>query len=208
MARRWSDEELAVGLNRSLSATEAADKLGRSVKAVQEIRAKYPPGRTPATFISDVYDRRFALAASERAEFDGVPNWQGTTDPVAERTLNTLLHTVLSLAVDNLRRDPEFEPFAVTARGEFQHALLSGEGENQSRRTANLVRLLANQANHLTAFAMAHATHLDAGHRDAVEIRIQHRDGLAITVYAPYVKYGKAVAVGELTAENTVDTIW
>lgn len=209
MARRWSDEELAVGLNRSLSAVEAADQLDRSVKAVLEIRAKYPPGRNPVTSVPDVDGLHFTHPGTKRVEPEGVANWQGTTNPVAQKTLDTLLYTVLSLAVDNLRSGQGFEPFAVAARGEFQHALIEGAGENDCQRRDNLVRQLAAQANRVTAFAMAHNTPADASGRDAVEIRLEHRDGLAVVVYAPYIKLGKAIAVGQLTAEESAtESIW
>lgn len=209
MARLWSDEELTVGLDRSLSATEVADRLGRSVRAVQAIRAKYPRERTaPAACASDVCSGPFMHAAVGRAGFEDVTNWQGTADSVTQRMLSTLLYTALSLAVDNLRCGQGVEPFAITATGEFQHALLSGSGEYRGQRRAAIIRQLSAQADRVTAFAMVCDTNIDALCRDSIEICLQHRDGLAITVRAPYIKRGKIIAVGELTAESAAATIW
>ncbi|RIS62537.1 hypothetical protein [Mycobacteroides abscessus] len=45
MGRRWSDDELAVALDSSVSVEQVAQQLGRTVGAVRSARAMYPRGR-------------------------------------------------------------------------------------------------------------------------------------------------------------------
>ncbi|WP_079615923.1 hypothetical protein [Mycobacteroides abscessus] len=45
MSRRWTDEQLAVALNPSLTCAQAALQLHRTIGAVHAARMKYPKGR-------------------------------------------------------------------------------------------------------------------------------------------------------------------
>ncbi|WP_165693572.1 hypothetical protein [Mycobacteroides abscessus] len=49
MGRRWTDEQLAVALNPSLTCTQAALQLHRTIGAVHAARMKYPKGARPRT---------------------------------------------------------------------------------------------------------------------------------------------------------------
>ncbi len=62
MARRWSDAELTVALDRSLPVSEVAERLGRTVGAVRSARAMYPHGR-----VKSVEGRKFRWSPQDIA---------------------------------------------------------------------------------------------------------------------------------------------
>ncbi|OHT89057.1 hypothetical protein [Mycobacteroides saopaulense] len=135
-------------------------------------------------------------------------SWRDTTTADAQEALDTLLSTALDLAVQNLQETDSFVPFAVTVNAQQEHALLSGASADANEAIAILERELATQKDGLAAYALAYDTRVAALASDAVEVRLQHREGAAMTIHAPYIKNGKAVEVGELIAQTITRTIW
>ncbi|SIE78796.1 Uncharacterised protein [Mycobacteroides abscessus subsp. abscessus] len=72
----------------------------------------------------------------------------------------------------------------------------------------HLERELTAQKDELAAYALAYDTHVAALGSDAIEVRLQHREGAAMTVQAPYSKRGSTVEIGDLIAQSATRTIW
>lgn len=135
-------------------------------------------------------------------------SWRNTASAEAQEALDTLLSTSIDLAVQNLQKSDSFIPFAVTVNAGQEHSLLSGAGEDAKQTIATLERELTAQKDELAAYALAYDTHVAALGSDAIEVRLQHREGAAMTVHAPYSKRGNIVEVGDLIAQSATRTIW
>ncbi len=135
-------------------------------------------------------------------------SWRNNTTAEAQDALDTLLSTAIDLAVQNLQKADSFIPFAVTVNAGQEHSLLSGAGEEAKQTIATLERELTSQKDHLAAYALAYDTRVAALGSDVIEVRLQHREGAAMTVHAPYTKRGNAVEVGELIGQTVSRTIW
>ncbi|WP_016888125.1 hypothetical protein [Mycobacteroides abscessus] len=135
-------------------------------------------------------------------------SWRNTASAEAQDALDTLLSTSIDLAMQNLQKSDSFIPFAVTVNTGQEHSLLSGAGEDAKQTIATLERELTAQKDELAAYAIAYDTHVAALGSDAIEVRLQHREGAAMTVQAPYSKRGNTVEIGDLIAQSATRTIW
>ncbi|OHU22408.1 hypothetical protein BKG76_18310 [Mycobacteroides franklinii] len=135
-------------------------------------------------------------------------SWRENATAGAQEALDTLLSTAIDLAVQNLQNVDSFIPFAVTVNAQQEYSLLSGAGEDAKETIATLERELASQKDHLVAYALAYDTRVAALGSDAIEIHLQHREGAAMTVQAPYTKTGNIVEIGELVAQSATRAIW
>ncbi|WP_100524676.1 hypothetical protein [Mycobacteroides abscessus] len=135
-------------------------------------------------------------------------SWRNTASAEAQDALDTLLSTSIDLAMQNLQKSDSFIPFAVTVNAGHEHSLLSGAGEDAKQTIATLERELTAQKDELAAYAIAYDTHVAALGSDAIEVRLQHREGAAMTVQAPYSKRGNTVEIGDLIAQSATRTIW
>ncbi|MUM17972.1 hypothetical protein FZI91_17835 [Mycobacterium sp. CBMA271] len=135
-------------------------------------------------------------------------SWRDTTTANAQDALDTLFSTAIDMAVLNLQKADSFIPFAVTVNAQQEHSLLSGAGEDAKQTIVTLERELASQKDELAAYALAYDTRVAALSSDAIEVRLQHREGAAMTVQIPYTKRGNTIEVGDLIAQTATRTIW
>ncbi|SID90887.1 hypothetical protein [Mycobacteroides abscessus] len=135
-------------------------------------------------------------------------SWRNTASAEAQDALDTLLSTSIDLAMQNLQKSDSFIPFAVTVNAGQEHSLVSGAGEDANQTIATLERELTAQKDELAAYAIAYDTHVAALGSDAIEVHLQHREGAAMTVQAPYSKRGSTVEIGDLIAQSATRTIW
>jgi hypothetical protein len=134
----------------------------------------------------------------------------------AQSDVDRMLATAISTARQHLSESSEFQPFAiVTDRGGRLLAAevdLAGLGKHpDSERIADAttaqLRLIAPT---IRCTALTVNTRLSESRTDAVEVRIEHLEGVALLVLLPYrrPRFGGGVDFGELAAYPATPVIW
>jgi hypothetical protein len=141
-----------------------------------------------------------------------MPSWRDTTSATAQSELDALLSTVLPLAREHLSRYGELLPFGAATAADGSIALLAVDtGQPSSPRVDVLQRLQtvarAGKAENRAVAFVSDVT-LQAG--DAVRIELEHSEGVAIVVIAPYTRgvVRRRVKIGTLRATSGEPRIW
>lgn len=135
-------------------------------------------------------------------------SWRDGLSPAAQADLDRLLDSALGIARANLAKASEFEPFALVADGDgrllgtdWDTSALGKHPEVEDVLTAALVQL-RHIGRTSRATALVVNTQLAKDRSDAVEVRLEHREGVAVVVLLPYkrARFGPAIEFGELSA--------
>jgi len=143
-------------------------------------------------------------------------SWSETLGATAQAELDALLESGVRLAKGHLAAASEFTPFAIVTDTEgrvlavdldFSALGKHPEVEQVVRASLARLRLLAPQ---IRCSAQVANTHLPKEHTDAVELRLEHADGVAIVVLLPYkrAKFGNVVDYGQLRAFPSTPEVW
>lgn len=134
----------------------------------------------------------------------------------ARSDLDGLLAAALRTAQQHLAQAAEFEPFVLVVStdgrmlaAEVDRSQLDNhpEAEEVARTaTAQLVGL----ADSVRATALTLNTRLSKERSDAVEVRLEHRDGVSLLVLQPYKrpKFGGRIEYGELRTYRGAHEVW
>lgn len=116
-------------------------------------------------------------------------SWRDTASAAAQEDLDNLLNAVLPLAQGLLGKNGQFYPFAasVSASGEVSVAA-ADQGSGDRRDPAQVLVDLYEAARATAADNRASAFVVDvlANGSDAVQVELEHRDGIALVVLVPY----------------------
>lgn len=141
----------------------------------------------------------------------------GSSMPHAE--LDQVLNVLIPQAKRLLAKDGEFYPFCAFLEPGVEPAPLKAHGKDEQPTVEEvLARLEAAskgkaQAGEIAAIGIclnAWVTPPDTGERtDAIEVRLEHRDGVAMRVFLPYSKQGDDLFVyGEIFAAKSEPTVF
>lgn len=156
-----------------------------------------------------------AEAAGNRYGFP-MTSWRDTLDAGAQTDLDRLLDSGLALARAQLAKASEFDPFAlvVDTEGrllatEWDTSALGKHPEVDEVLAAALVQL-RQLGETCRATALVINTRLARERTDAVEVRLEHRDGAALVVLLRYKRatFGPQVDFGELSAFAGEREVW
>lgn len=119
-------------------------------------------------------------------------SWGTGVDDTAQAELDRLLDTALRLAQSQLADAAHFEPVALVLADDGRILEIDQDRSALSKHP-EVVEVLANAVRHLRqvrtevrATALVVNTRLNREHTDAVEIRVEHRAGVAAIVLLPY----------------------
>lgn len=143
-------------------------------------------------------------------------SWRDGLSSAAQTDLDRLLDSALTIARANLAKASEFEPFAIVADGDGR--LLgtdwdtSGLGKHPDVEEVLAAALV--QLRHIgrtsRATALVVNTQLAKDRSNAVEVRLEHREGVALVVLLRYkrAKFGPQLEFGELSAFPGTREVW
>ena len=143
-------------------------------------------------------------------------SWRDALDAAAQADLDRLLDSAIQIAKQNLAGASEFEPFAlITAIDDRLLAVDLDTSElGKHPDSATLMAATMAQLKHLAksarCTALAANTRLSREKTDAVEVRLEHREGAALLVLLPYrrPKFGGTVEYGELRVFTGERKVW
>lgn len=143
-------------------------------------------------------------------------SWRDGLDAAAQADLDRLLDTALGLAQRHLVDASEFDPFAILTADDGRVLALDldlselGRHPDADQIRAAAAAQLRHQAATARCTALVSNTRLSRERTDAVEVRLEHRSGLALLVLRPYKRprFGGQTDYGQLTAYRAKPLIW
>lgn len=143
-------------------------------------------------------------------------SWRDTLSAASQADVDRLLDTGIRLAQQHLVAASEFDPFAIIiATDDRVLAVDLDTGElGKHPEVEAISRAARAQLRHLAPSArctvLVANTRLNRERTDAIEVRLEHRDGVAILVLLPYKRprFGGTTQYGEATAYAGVREVW
>ncbi|MBX3098727.1 MAG: hypothetical protein KF761_04035 [Salinibacterium sp.] len=139
-----------------------------------------------------------------------------TTGGGTHSDLDALLDAALRIAKQNVRMASSFDPFVLVTgsdgrmlSAEIDRSELAKHPESEELVDAALTQLRGLTAS-VRATALTLAARLAKERSDAIEVRLEHRDGTALLVLVPYrrPKFGGNVDFGEATTFRGIPEVW
>lgn len=119
-------------------------------------------------------------------------SWRDEMSAAAQAELDSLLETALRLARGHLDKASEFTPFAVFLSDEGKYILVEYDTASKAKAPTvetilvNLLEQLRTMGRQARCTAIALNTRLEKERTDALEFRLEHRDGGSVVVLLPY----------------------
>jgi len=143
-------------------------------------------------------------------------SWRDSVSERAQAELDTVLDSALRLAQNQLAKAHEFDPFAIIGHDDGRTLEVAidktqlGKHPETAEITAALVSQLRMLARQSRCTALTVNTRLNKEKTDAVEIRLEHREGAALVVLLPYkrAKFGSHVEYSPLKAFAGTHEVW
>lgn len=143
-------------------------------------------------------------------------SWRDRLGATASAEVDRILDTALAQAQRLLAGASEFEPFALFADAEGRLMLCgydkaATEGHPEVEQIVDgLLRQLAQVGRTARTTALVLNTRLSRERSDALEVRIEHREGASLLVLLPYKrpKFGGVIEYGELKAFPNGREVW
>ncbi|WP_181309957.1 hypothetical protein [Nocardioides campestrisoli] len=116
-------------------------------------------------------------------------SWRDTASAAAQKDLDGLLNLVLPQAQELLGKNGRFYPFGASVSTDGEASLTAsdeglGEHPQPEQVLAGVYDGARASARENRAFAFVSDVLIDGG--DAVQVELEHRDGIAIVVWVPY----------------------
>ncbi len=142
-------------------------------------------------------------------------SWRDNASAEAQADLDGLFDTASGFARQQLEKHGEFYPYAVTVgtdgRTAFLDASLAPDSDQPSAIEILAVcrEALAAARDELRAAAVVADVRVSEG-GDAIQVEVEHAEGIAITILQPYTKkrFGRGVQFGELEASAGTRRVW
>lgn len=143
-------------------------------------------------------------------------SWGPEVDDAAQRDLDRLLDAGLRLAQAHLADAAHFEPELVVVAEDGRVLGLAADRDGLGKHPevdevlASAVRQLRRVRSEVVATALVINTRLQKERTDAIEVRLEHRNGGAATVLLPYKRatFGGRVDYGTLTGFVARRLVW
>jgi hypothetical protein len=133
----------------------------------------------------------------------------------SQADMDRMLNEALPFAQQMLDRRGGFFPYAVKmAAGGDIGIVAADPGQGEHPRSTDVLSMLneglKSERETLRAAATVSDVRIDSPSRDAIRVEIEHREGLALTVFLPYAKkrLGRGVTYSDLQAAPGERRIW
>ena len=143
-------------------------------------------------------------------------SWRDGLSAATQAELDRLLDAALRLAQERLTNASEFDPFAILIAIDGRLLAVDLETSELGKHPEAEAISLAARAQLRTLAPTAHCTALVTNTRisrdrtDAIEVRLEHRDGVALIVLLPYKRprFGGTTDYGQLAAYPGTREVW
>ena len=119
-------------------------------------------------------------------------NWRDDASPEVQDDFDRLAETTIGAARNFLDRNGEFIPFPMVVKSDGELVLIgldqpaSPTAPASNEVISGIVTLFRERRDSIRALAIGADVTVPAEATDAIEVRLEHRDGLAITLLVPY----------------------
>ncbi len=143
-------------------------------------------------------------------------SWRDGVSAGAQAELDSLLDTSMGVARRYLEKASEFDPFAVFLGddGRYIHVEYSKERKGKPPEVEvilmNLLEQLRSVAGDARCTAIVLNSRLDRERTDALEVRLEHKEGGSLVVLLPYKRalFGGATEYGQLHGYSSRRLVW
>jgi hypothetical protein len=128
--------------------------------------------------------------------------------------MDTLLNAALPFAQRQLAKVGEFFPYGVTMTRDGQTAMVAGYTGTERPPSTEVLDIiyegLRSKADDNRGAAVVTDVRLRGEETDAIQVEVEHRDGIALKIFLPYRKkrLGGGIETGEMRAEAGERRIW
>jgi hypothetical protein len=143
-----------------------------------------------------------------------VSSWRDAASPESQSDLDELSKAAWPFAEQMLAKHGEFFPYAVAMRANGQIAMIAGytgtEKPPSAQVLAQLYEGLRSGAEENRAAAVVADVRLKQEATDAIQVELEHREGIALKVFLPYRKgrFGGGPVYGQIFAAEGERRIW
>jgi hypothetical protein len=143
-----------------------------------------------------------------------VTSWRDTASAECQSDLDALLNAALPFAQQMLAKHGEFFPYGVAMTRDGQIAMIAGytgtEKPPSSEVLAVLYEGLRTKAEENRAAAVVADVRLRDEGTDAIQVEVEHHEGIALKLFLPYRKkrFGGKLETGEMRGEAGERRIW
>lgn len=138
-------------------------------------------------------------------------SWRDNVSQLAQDDLDALLNAALPFAELTIGKYGEMFPFGARVNNEGEIAMMAVDMESEHPQSLDVIDALRRAASQDdTLRAVAITADVVAGGSDAIRIEFEHREGVALTLLAPYSRSSEAnsVMLGDLSAGSAERKIW
>lgn len=141
-------------------------------------------------------------------------SWRDTASAQCQADMDELLNAALPFARQQLAKHGEFFPYGVAMTRDGKVAMIAGYTGTERPPSNEVLGILyeglrARAEEHRGAAVVADVR-LRAEATDAIQIEVEHREGIALKVFQPYRKkrFGGGIETGQMRAEEGERRIW
>ena len=119
-------------------------------------------------------------------------NWRDTASDEVQDDFDRLAEVTIAAARNFLDQNGDFIPFPMVVKSDGELALIGLEQPetptppDPQEVIAGIVGLFRDRRDSIRALAVGSDVEVPAEATDAIEVRLEHRDGIAITILVPY----------------------
>lgn len=133
-------------------------------------------------------------------------SWRNSASQLAQDDLDELFNAVLPFAVETLGRYGELHPFGATVAKDGHTALSAADPDLVDGSNSNVVLALLQEgvaANNDALRAAAYVADVRIGGGDAIQVELEHSEGVAIVIHVPYSRsrLRKSIKLGEIRVQ-------
>jgi hypothetical protein len=128
--------------------------------------------------------------------------------------MDALLNAAIPFAQQQLAKHGEFFPYGVAMTRDGQTGMVAGYTGTERPPSTEVLDIiyegLRSKADENRAAAVVADVRLKGEEADAIQVEVEHRDGIALKIFLPYRKkrFGGGIETGEMRAEAGERRIW
>lgn len=147
------------------------------------------------------------------ADSDVVTYWRASASQTAQDDLDGLLNFVLPVAEELLGKHAEFYPFGAAVSNDGEASLAGadpGLGEHPASDAVLAALYQGARMSSTSVRAAAFVVDVIVEGSDAVRVELEHREGIALVVLAPYKRrrFKRAVTFGQMSVSSGDPRVW
>jgi hypothetical protein len=141
-------------------------------------------------------------------------SWREGVSQQCQADMDAMLAAALPFAEKMLAKHGAFAPYASSMSSSGEIGMVAAHAESEQPVTADVLATLYDglrvRSGDLRAVAVAYDVKIRDSGEDAIQIEIEHREGMALAILLPYKKkrFGGGVTYGTMSARPGQRRIW